>query len=96
MTIVMFTNGIMTIVIKRVKRPIRRAFIRGLKDSLALLANLGSDGVAARRDADAIVALSCLVGALILARAVDEEAFSRRILGTVAKRLKGRAKRAAA
>jgi hypothetical protein len=47
MTIVMFTNGIMTIVINRVKRPIRRAFTRGLKDSLALLADPGSDGVAA-------------------------------------------------
>ena len=67
-----------------------------MKDSLVLLANLGSDGVAARRDADAIVALSCLAGALILARAVHEEAFSRRTLGTVAKRLKGRARRAAA
>jgi len=82
--------------IARQPKPIRRAFTRCLKDSLALLANLGSDGVAARRDADAIVALSCLAGALILARAVDEEALSRRILGTVAKRLKGRARRAAA
>jgi hypothetical protein len=67
-----------------------------LKDSLALLADLGSDGVAAHRDADAIMVLSCLAGALILARAVDEEAFSRRILGTVAKRLKSRVRRAAA
>ena len=82
--------------IARQPKPIRRAFTRGLKDSLALLADLGSDGVAAHRDADAIVALSCLAGALILARAVDEEAFSRRILGTVAKRLKGRVRRAAA
>jgi TetR/AcrR family transcriptional repressor of nem operon len=82
--------------IARQPKPIRRAFTRGLKDSLALLADLGSDGVAAHRDADAIVALSCLAGALILARAVDEEAFSRRILGTVAKRLKSRVRRAAA
>jgi TetR/AcrR family transcriptional repressor of nem operon len=82
--------------IARQPKLVRRGFTRGLKDSLALLADLGSDGGAVHRDAEAIVALSCLAGALILARAVDEEAFSRRILGTVAKRLKSRAMRAAA
>ena len=60
------------------------------------IAALGAEGTPRRRDEDAIVALSCLAGALILARAVDEEAFSRRILATVAKRLKGSPRRDAA
>jgi TetR/AcrR family transcriptional regulator, transcriptional repressor for nem operon len=81
--------------IARQPQPIRHAFTRGLKDSLALLAALGSEGDARNREADAIVALSSMAGALILARAVGEEAFSRRILGTVAKRLKSGPKRRA-
>jgi hypothetical protein len=49
---------------------VRNAFTRGLKDSLALLGDLGSEGDTRNREANAIVALSSMAGALILARAV--------------------------
>ena len=79
--------------VARQPKSIRDAFTRGLKDSLALLADLDGEGDTRNREANAIVALSSMAGALILARAVAEETFSRRILGTVAKRLKSGPKR---
>jgi TetR/AcrR family transcriptional regulator, transcriptional repressor for nem operon len=73
--------------IARQPKRVRVAFTVGLKQSLALLADLAPGRDAERRYDDAIAALSCMAGALILARAVDEEAFSRRILLTAARRL---------
>jgi TetR/AcrR family transcriptional regulator, transcriptional repressor for nem operon len=73
--------------IARQPKRVRAAFTVGLKQSLALLADLAPGRDAERRYDDAIAALSCMAGALILARAVDEEAFSRRILLTAARRL---------
>jgi TetR/AcrR family transcriptional repressor of nem operon len=78
--------------IARQPKSIRDAFTRGLKDWLALLAGLDGEGDTTNREANAIVVLSSMAGALILARAVAEQAFSRRILGTVA-RLKSGPKR---
>ena len=76
--------------VARQPKPVCDAFTRGLKQSLALLATLAPRRGGARRDDEAIVALSSMAGALILARAVDEEAFSRRILGTMARALEKR------
>ncbi len=73
--------------IARQPKKVRAAFTAGLKQSLTLLADLVPGRDRERRYDDAIAALSCMAGALILARAVAEEALSRRILETTAKRL---------
>jgi TetR/AcrR family transcriptional repressor of nem operon len=75
--------------IARQPKQIRDVFSRTLEESLQLLARLVPAKTASRRYDMAIQHFSALVGALILARAVDEEALSRRILRTVAKGLKG-------
>jgi TetR/AcrR family transcriptional repressor of nem operon len=81
--------------IARQPRPVRQAFTDGLKRSLDALAGLVSGRRAADRYDDAIAAFALLVGAITLARAVNDEAFSRRILRAAAKRLtRGRTPRA--
>ncbi|HET9061971.1 MAG TPA: TetR/AcrR family transcriptional regulator [Candidatus Binatia bacterium] len=77
--------------IARQPKQIRAAFSKTLEESLDLLAGLVPARTASGRYAVAIQHFSALVGALILARAVDDEALSRRILQTVAKGLKGSA-----
>lgn len=73
--------------IARQPRTVRAAFTAELKDAIELLAGLMPGADPSRRHEDAIVAFACMTGALVLARAVDDERFSRRILETVAKRL---------
>jgi TetR/AcrR family transcriptional repressor of nem operon len=51
------------------------------------LAGLIPDDTRARRDEEAIAAFACMVGAVILARAVNDEALSRRILKSAARRV---------
>ena len=68
-------------------RTVRAAFTRELKDAVDFLAELVPGTDPARRHADAIAAFACMVGGLILARAVEDERFSARILRATAKRL---------
>ena len=73
--------------IAREPAAVRQAFTSGLKDALGFLAGLIPDDTRARRDEEAIAAFACMVGAVILARAVNDEALSRRILKSAARRV---------
>jgi TetR/AcrR family transcriptional repressor of nem operon len=73
--------------IARQPNRVRDAFTRGLKKSLALLADLVPGQTGPRRYEEAMATLACLAGALILARAVNEAALSRRILEAAARRV---------
>ena len=73
--------------IARQPRVVRRAFTRELKDLLELLAGLMADDASSRRYENAIAAFACMVGAMILARAVSDEALSSRILKSAAKQV---------
>ena len=66
---------------------VRRVFTEELKGVLEFLSGLMPDDVSKRRREDAIAAFAGMVGAVILARAVDDEALSRRILRVAQKRL---------
>lgn len=72
--------------IARQPQAVRQVFTRELRDVLEFLAGLMPDDAPSRRYEDAIAAFACMVGALILARAVSDEAFSSRILKAAAKR----------
>jgi TetR/AcrR family transcriptional regulator, transcriptional repressor for nem operon len=74
--------------IARQPKKVRDVFTERLEESLEILAGLVPAKTASRRYDVAIRLFSAMVGALILARAVDNEALSRRILKTVAKELK--------
>jgi TetR/AcrR family transcriptional regulator, transcriptional repressor for nem operon len=82
-------------IVRQPKR-VRDAFTGGLKDSLAFLAGFVPAPDASHRSEHAIVARSCMARALILARAVNDEALSRRILETAAKPLNRSRKRRSA
>jgi TetR/AcrR family transcriptional repressor of nem operon len=73
--------------IAREPAAVRQAFTSGLKDALEFFAGLMSGDTSSRRDDDAIAAFACMVGAVILARAVDDEALSLRILKSAARRV---------
>jgi len=73
--------------IARQPRMVRRAFTRELKDAVGFLAGLVPGDDPARRHEGAIAAFACMTGALILARAVDDERFSSQILETAASRI---------
>jgi TetR/AcrR family transcriptional regulator, transcriptional repressor for nem operon len=73
--------------IARQPKRVRDAFTKGLKESLALLAELTPPKASSDRYDDAIAAFACLAGAVILSRAVDDEPLSRRILKAAAKQL---------
>lgn len=75
--------------IARQPKKIRDFFTTRLKEGVEVLAGLVPARTASRRNDTAIRLFSTMVGALILARAVDDEALSRRILKTVAEDLKG-------
>jgi TetR/AcrR family transcriptional repressor of nem operon len=66
---------------------VREAFTKELQDTFELLAQLMLDEDPSHRADDAIAALSSMVGALILARAVNDEHLSDRILKATAKRV---------
>lgn len=69
--------------------PVRRAITQGTRSRIELIASLmpGRPGVAKRRRA--VHALSSLVGAMVIARVVDDEALSQEFLETVASSLRG-------
>src|SRR5881397_623542 len=73
--------------IARQPRTVRAAFTRELKDAVDFLAGLAPGADPSRRHEDAIAAFACMTGALILARAVDDQRFSGQILETAAKRV---------
>jgi TetR/AcrR family transcriptional regulator, transcriptional repressor for nem operon len=66
---------------------VREAFTKELQDAFELLAQLMPGDDPSHCSDDAIAALSSMVGALILARAVSDETLSDLILKTTAKRL---------
>jgi TetR/AcrR family transcriptional repressor of nem operon len=59
---------------------VRSAFTQGLQGSIARLAALLPAGAKKQREDQALACLATLVGALVLARAVDQPALSDRIL----------------
>ena len=60
--------------------PVRAVFTDGLKDYLGALAALSDPGEGGEAPKNAVAILSTLVGAMLLARAVDDEAFSNSLL----------------
>lgn len=72
----------------RQSKKAREIFTERLGEGLEILADLVPAKTASRRQEVAIQLFSAMLGGLILARAVDTESFSRRILDTVAKGLK--------
>ena len=72
----------------RQPRKVRDVFTKRLGESLEILAGLVPARTASRRHDAAVRLFSTMVGALILARAVRDEALSRRILQAAANGLK--------
>lgn len=72
----------------RQPKSVREAFTKKVEESLATLGKLVPGKTASRRHDEVIRLFSAMLGALILARAVDDESLSRRILKTVAEGLK--------
>jgi TetR/AcrR family transcriptional repressor of nem operon len=66
---------------------VRDAFTREFKNSLQFLAELMGENNPSRSNEDAIAAFASMVGALILARAVNDEPLSNQILKSTAKRV---------
>ena len=66
---------------------VREAFTKELKDALAFLAELMPEDTPSRQYEDAIAVFAGMVGALILARAVNDETLSTRILHATAERI---------
>jgi len=77
--------------IARQPHSVREVFTKELEDVFEVLAQLMPGDNAARRYEDAIAAFAAMVGALILARAVNDESLSERILQIMAKRVIHRA-----
>jgi TetR/AcrR family transcriptional regulator, transcriptional repressor for nem operon len=73
--------------IARQPQPVRDAFTEEFKISLENLADLMGANDPSHNDEDAIAAFASMVGALILARAVNDETLSDRILKSTAKRV---------
>jgi TetR/AcrR family transcriptional repressor of nem operon len=73
--------------IARQPQSVRDAFTEELKDALEFLAGVMPGDDPSRRYDDAIAAFTGIVGALILARAVNNETLSERILQATAKRV---------
>lgn len=60
--------------------PVRAVFTEGLRNYLGALAAISDRGAEGDVPKNAVVILSTLVGAMLLARAVDDEAYSDRLL----------------
>ncbi|MDB5325987.1 MAG: TetR/AcrR family transcriptional regulator [Phycisphaerales bacterium] len=69
---------------------VRKAFTAALRSNLDALASLISDGSLAHRTDTAIAVLASAAGAMLMARAVDDPAFSDHILRVVASATPGR------
>jgi TetR/AcrR family transcriptional repressor of nem operon len=78
--------------IARQPRRVRQAFTREVKDDLEFLSRLMPDDGKEGRYEDAIAMFASMAGALILARAVNDEELSDLILKSTAKRMIKRAK----
>jgi TetR/AcrR family transcriptional repressor of nem operon len=74
--------------IARQPKKVRQVFTTTLAEHLDILAGLIPAETPSHRRDIALRHFSAMVGAIILARAVDDEALSRRILKTVAEGLK--------
>ena len=73
--------------IARQARRVRQAFTREIKDDLEFLSQLMPDDGEEERYEDAIATFASMAGALILARAVNDEELSDLILKSTAKRV---------
>ena len=78
--------------IARQPRRVRQAFTKEIKDDLKFLSRLMANGDHPDSYEDAIVAFASMAGALILARAVNDEELSDLILKSTAKRVIKRGK----
>ncbi|HSU89947.1 MAG TPA: TetR family transcriptional regulator [Sporolactobacillaceae bacterium] len=78
--------------IARQPRSVRDSFTREFKHSLEYLADLMRESNSSRATEDAIAAFVSMVGALIIARAVNDETLSDLILKSTAKRVVQRAR----
>jgi TetR/AcrR family transcriptional repressor of nem operon len=78
--------------IARQPRRVRQAFTREIKDDLEFLSRLMPDDGEDSRYEDAIATFASMAGALILARAVNDEELSDLILKSTAKRVIKRSK----
>jgi len=78
--------------IARQPRSVRDSFTREFKHSLEYLADLMRENTSPRNTEDAIAAFVTMVGALIIARAVNDETLSDLILKSTAKRVVQRAR----
>jgi TetR/AcrR family transcriptional regulator, transcriptional repressor for nem operon len=70
--------------VSRQGAPVRRAFTSGLRSLIEVLARLVPGKSAAAKRRKALAVYSSMVGALVLARAVDDPKFSHEILRAVA------------
>ena len=70
--------------VSRQGAPVRRAFTSGLRSLIHVLARLVPGASATSRRRKALAVYSSMVGALVLARAVDDPKLSREILQAVA------------
>jgi TetR/AcrR family transcriptional repressor of nem operon len=66
---------------------VRRAFTEGLRATVGRIARLLPEGRRQAREEEALAVMAALVGALVLARAVDDPALSERILAATKDRL---------
>jgi TetR/AcrR family transcriptional repressor of nem operon len=66
---------------------VRRAFTEGLQATVGRIARLLPEGRRQAREEEALAVMASLVGALVLARAVDDPALSERILAATKDRL---------
>jgi len=73
--------------IARQPRAVRAAFTRELKEAVDFLAGLMPGNDPERRRDGAIAAFACMTGALVLARAVDDERFSDQVLEAAARQV---------
>jgi TetR/AcrR family transcriptional repressor of nem operon len=73
--------------VSRQSRTTRHAFTKALKGAVNLIAGLLPDRETARREDHALAVFSAMVGALVLARAVDDQSLSDRILRASAARV---------
>ena len=73
--------------VARQPQSVREAFTKELEDVFEVLAQLMPGDNPSHRYEDAIAAFAAMVGALVLARAVNDETLSERILQTAAKRV---------
>lgn len=71
--------------------PVRAAFTKGLRDFIAILTTFMTDRSAAARCEKALATMSGIIGAMVLARAVNDPGFSAEILRAGAKAFGGAA-----